>query len=459
MTVENWTPPIRGAAGWNSPLDAKIHELVAGVNLKHSYNIRAALAARDVAAVYLVFAGSSTVAGLNSSRARRRMVNLLSSHIAAAYPLSVPSPFSSTATLSVVHGDRLSVQRGIRVANAGTSGATSATYLDATARGQIGALAPRIVLHMIGSNDYAGGMALATYRANMVSSMDQIDAAQTVPPLHILIHPYRRVDVTPALEWSAYGEQLRSIAEQYPARAIYVNLDPAYIAVGVPGVDRNKLLDPDNVHQTDAGHAYMADLLVDALGIPRATVTQPNPLAIDSFLGAAGALLNARSADLGTWGADSGFWNTSGQRGRYAGGGQGRLMIDVGAPDVVVEADISWPSEDGAHGLIARATADGNTRLTAYFNGTVLTLSRVNAGTLTSLATNPNYGIAVNATKALRLECRDNHISVFVDDTRVITYLMPAADATAFAGLTHAGLRSSILTANGVFDQFAAWPL
>jgi hypothetical protein len=47
-----------------------------------------------------------------------------------------------------------------------------------------------------------------------------------------------------------------------------MDLNPVYERLGIPNVDPLDHIDPDNIHQNNAGHELMADLLRKELGLP-----------------------------------------------------------------------------------------------------------------------------------------------------------------------------------------------
>ena len=101
---------------------------------------------------------------------------------------------------------------GFHFQNAAVSGLTSGKYVEDGQKNMAGSFKPRLVIHMIGSNDYANGVNPATYRANIETA---ITALNTRSPgcSHLLVHSFRREDVmNPAYSWDAYRDQLKAIA-------------------------------------------------------------------------------------------------------------------------------------------------------------------------------------------------------------------------------------------------------
>lgn len=228
--------------------------------------LRVALATRDSGPRPLVYCGSSTTAGSNATAESRRYVNVLTAALQAEFPLRTGTASPAMRTLAQAVGAALTA--GVQGVNAGVGGTTAANYLTTTTITDVASLDPVMILHMVGSNDYASGVAPATYKSNLLAKIDALDAQIGVPHVHILVQPYQRTDVTnPTYPWSAYRDAMAELAAAAPSTRALIDLDPIYTTAGVPGADGYNLLDTDNVHQTDAGHTVMADLIVDALTI------------------------------------------------------------------------------------------------------------------------------------------------------------------------------------------------
>jgi lysophospholipase L1-like esterase len=226
---------------------------------------------RDVRPVVVVAAGSSTTEGFNSTSPAASYVHLLAGSLQAAYPLSNGEP--SPATVRAGHVTPPLSRPGVRMVNFGVGGTRAENYLSAGDRRKIAALRTSMVLHMVGANDYARGTTPAAYEKHLRTQLDGLRRLATVPCVHVLIHSYTRRDpaavaghVAPA---AAYGTVLRELAAASPQDTVFIDLSAEYADVGVPGLDPFGLLDTDQMHQTDAGHAFMAEALQRRLGIPR----------------------------------------------------------------------------------------------------------------------------------------------------------------------------------------------
>ncbi|KIS26187.1 hypothetical protein TV39_16145 [Arthrobacter sp. SPG23] len=273
----------------------------------------AGLASSSVTACNIVFTGSSTTAGNNATAESRRYVNILTAAIQAAFP----APGGTEAGV-VVHTEALwgtpSAAPGVHSYNGAQGGTSSETYMSDTEAERIMSLSPAMVLHMIGSNDYASNLPPTTYKAAVLGRVSKLAALSEKPFVQILVHSYHRFDVTGTYLWSDYGDALRDIAAT-SENIMFVDLSGFYTAANIPGDDPYGLIDTDLVHQTDSGHRMMADLLTRALRIPPAKMATSAavPMAVptvvnsritsDTFSGPDEADIGGRAADAMLGGA------------------------------------------------------------------------------------------------------------------------------------------------------------
>jgi lysophospholipase L1-like esterase len=232
--------------------------------------LHAGLATRERWPCRLAFVGSSTTAGGNASDPGHRYVDLLVARMQAAYPSGTGSETSVQVSSSASFDD-VSAEPGVHGYNAGNGGTTAADYLDGDAIQAIAALDPRMVLHMVGSNDYRSGMAPEDYRGHVQDVVSGLQSRMSGPCVHVLVQSYQGPDTASAdlpYAWGEFGKALAGIAAADPDRVAFIDISGPYYLLGVPGDDPFGLIDTDLIHQTDAGHAFMADTLRTRLGVP-----------------------------------------------------------------------------------------------------------------------------------------------------------------------------------------------
>jgi hypothetical protein len=88
------------------------------------------------------------------------------------------------------------------------------------------------------------------------------------PCVQVIVHSYARPDVTsPTYAWSLYGAALKQIADADPDNVAFLDISEPYRVSGIAGTDALNLIDTDLLHQTDDGHALMADLIWNRAGL------------------------------------------------------------------------------------------------------------------------------------------------------------------------------------------------
>lgn len=226
--------------------------------------LRERIASAATGRVRLVALGSSTTVGMGLPDQSLRWPDQLMSGLLAR---GVPGQARTVAPLSP---ESLTAAPGARLVDGALPGAVSAQYVTEFAPALVleraTGNAPDIVLHMVGADDYWAQLPPLVYRAGLESGLALLDA-QPTQPIHVFISTYRdpaRTD--PHIPWSAYTEQMRQVAAEDPAHRLFVNLTPWFDAADVPGSDPYGLLDSGGVHPSAAGHAKIAQLLLQALG-------------------------------------------------------------------------------------------------------------------------------------------------------------------------------------------------
>lgn len=214
--------------------------------------------------VRLVALGSSTTVGMDLADQSQRWPDQLMSGLLAR---GVRGEARTVAPLSP---ESLTAAPGARMVDGALPGAVAAQYVTEYAPGLVleraTGNAPDVVFHMIGANDYWAQLPPLVYRAGLESGLAVLDA-QLHQPINVFVSTYRDPAQTdPHIGWSAYVEQMRQVAAEDPAHRLFVNLTPWFDGVGVPGSDPYGYLDAGGVHPSPAGHAMIAQLLLQALG-------------------------------------------------------------------------------------------------------------------------------------------------------------------------------------------------
>lgn len=368
--------------------------------------LRAALALREVSPVAIVQTGSSTPRGTGASTPEKGMFSLLVSALQVAYPSGRGSETAVQASTSADFTKQ--AVTGIHGYNAAEGSTTSGNYLTNAERDKLIALEPRAIFHQVGSNDFNNGQNPATYKANVQASINYFKANMTAPCVHVLTHPYQRLDTaSPVHPWSAYGQALREIAEADPTNVVFLDLSGPYVLAGVPGTDPFNLIGNDNIHLTDAGHALMFDLIRNGLEIggggggATSTVnniiilTQADPELVggiytsDSFSGGDASTLVGRTTDAGVGGTPVALQTSTTDGALIISGG--RLMRGTSSVGQFLGLAMN-PAFSGQS-----ITATVATKPTSGSSSVLLTVRR------TSLSSgNPCYRVAVQSTLILQ---------------------------------------------------------
>lgn len=147
-------------------------------------------------------------------------------------------------------------------------GTTSANYADATRRGKAILAKPDYVLHMVGSNDWAGSVPIATYKANVKAVIAAIESGAP-GSITVLIQQQARHDTSGSIAWSQYGNALKELAAELPARRVFIDLDSAFDRYGL-GLASNPwgLITADKIHMGTTGHRIAAEVIGSKMGIP-----------------------------------------------------------------------------------------------------------------------------------------------------------------------------------------------
>ena len=154
----------------------------------------------------IMFLGSSTTYG-HAVAWTEGFANQMVAHIVSGQ-IPVPATPIQRGTSSRI----APTTAGFHFHNAGVNGATSINYWGTNQKNLTAAYRPRLVIHMVGSNDYANGTAPTTYRSYIERAIGEINN-RSAGCRHLLVHQFRREDLAnPASPWDAYRDQLKAIA-------------------------------------------------------------------------------------------------------------------------------------------------------------------------------------------------------------------------------------------------------
>lgn len=167
---------------------------------------------------------------------------------------------------------------GLRVYNAGRGGTSSRDYVDpynetvASHWAQMGRLDPSLVILMIGANDVMIGVPPDEYENNVERMVRYARGTNNPPPSVLLVHTYGRFDaVNPTYPWAAYRDAQQRVAERMPDTD-FVDIETHFPATQLADADAD-MMDTDNVHMTNRGHSWMAELIADHL---RGRIAEPS---------------------------------------------------------------------------------------------------------------------------------------------------------------------------------------
>jgi len=258
--------------------------------------MRALLVLRRTVPVVIAYNGSSTFQGSNATTAARRVTHLLTSSIQRAYPNQVTADESTTTTLAALAATRITAP-GVHGIENGIGGTGTANYLTDDAVSKQNTVGANVRFHLATTNDLRNGVAPATSKANLQSWITKFKAGQPGPSVDILVQSYAPWDGTYTYAPSEYSRIMREIAAdpQNNGTVFFLDISDAYVMLGVPpstpyGTDPLDIIDTDNIHQNDKGHAYMAEVMRVRLGIP----VENTPIAI---LPAGGAVRSGEQPD------------------------------------------------------------------------------------------------------------------------------------------------------------------
>jgi lysophospholipase L1-like esterase len=222
----------------------------------------------DTAQANIVWLGSSTTYGVGASTPDKRYTNLVTNALGGGPVTHVGDTYPTRNTTAGVHG---------YVSAPG--GSNSENYITDANRPWILWERPSLIVHMVGSNDSVDREPFAVpvneYEANIGAQIDRLDAATSRPMSHLLIHTYRRFDVT-AEKWKTYGDALARVAAARDNVAV-LDVSQEYENADHVNGDPRDLISEDALHPSDAGHALMAALIAPMLGAELPAPVEPEP--------------------------------------------------------------------------------------------------------------------------------------------------------------------------------------
>lgn len=466
------TPGSAFGTGMDARIVAVVEANVPSRAVKAAGLLRAMLSQWMSKPVRLVFAGSSTTEGREATAVSRRYVDLLVGAIQAAYPavggVEAPVVVSKTAVWPSIPPEP-----GIQGFNAGKGGTSAATYLTAAERTRIAAINPSVVLHMVGSNDWSDKITPATYRANLLASLNDLDSKITVPHVHVLVHSWEKNNgIAGVAPWSEYGDVLRRIASERPDSVIFVDTSQSFVAAGVPGTDPLGLIGSDRVHGGDAAHALTADLIRESLGITlsRAVAqgTTPTPVTLvvhtsDGFSGSNTTNIVGRNSDVALGGTAQAWVGDANQFGISSGqavrSGLATSFVGWQEPSADVELAVkivALPATGTNLQLNVRRSALSGTpdayRVLVTASGQVDMLKRVNGAT-TTLA---SAAATITGGDTIALRVIGTQVVLLKNDVPVRAVTDTSITAAGFAGLVGGTAADSVLRLDDVVLRKAA---
>lgn len=403
--------------------------------------INARLAASRRGPIKVVCVGSSTTAGTGATTPSDRWVNQFALALQRSYPSGVCEWEPPVITLADAAA-AVPTLPGVHVINGGVGGTTSGDYVSAGTLTNIDTVAPAIVVHMIGANDYALDADPQAFGDNLETVIGLIDA-QVPNVLHLVCDTYARPDVSaPLYPWADYVEEMKARAAAL-SNVLFVGQNDEWVAADASGYDP---VDPlrltrwrlaADIHPSDAGHQLLAAMVTRALRIP--TPRPPRrPEVLDRFQRATIA-----SAETGQpWEAQLGTMAPAGGALTVTTGGH--YVVTTGFSDASVSALLTHNS--AANGGIIAKSNDTNTRIAAFLNGPSDRVELYAGSTI--LGWTAALNLVSGREYFLKLTVIGDKATVELNGALVLTVTLDSPTVTAYAGYTKHGVRCG--TANSV---------
>jgi lysophospholipase L1-like esterase len=404
------------------------------ITQKAMAKLYAGLAARQTRPAQVIFAGSSTMFGGNSSVPALSVAGLLLTMCQNAFPSGLPDETS----LLRIETAAAQTRPGVHGINAAIGGRTSANYLDSRSIAQIAALGNiAAIFHMVGSNDYAGSVPPETYRTNLTSQIAALDAAVPGQIVHILIHQQPRDD-TPGgrpYAWEEFGQVLKEVAAAAPDKRAFFDVNRMYAEAGWPGADPLNLVDTDNVHQTDAGHAFLADLLRRQMEIPAGQ--RETFIIADTFSRPDNASLGIAETGQAWAPLAAAAPAVIGNKAKLTTGGT--VLIESSRADVDLSAIVTLGT-GAAQGIVFRAL-DADNRLSLMFESSNFISLYKHDTAAASVVAQAAATFTAGTTHTLRVHVKGDLVTAYLDGVKKFAYTLTAPEQTKYGAYTKVGFR------------------
>ena len=157
----------------------------------------------------IMFMGSSTTQGYGTAHSEGFTPQMVAHIVSNLLPVPATAPIKqNSGSVSSPSAN------GFHFLNAGLGGTNSVTYWGNDRKSLVASYQPRLVIHMIGSNDYSQGMDPSTYKSSVERAIREVNNRSS-GCRHLLIHSFERLDVTdPSYAWADYGRALKEIANE-----------------------------------------------------------------------------------------------------------------------------------------------------------------------------------------------------------------------------------------------------
>lgn len=166
------------------------------------------------------------------------------------------------------------LSNGSKVWQAGIGATNSSNYLIQSTITKIGQIDPNLVIHVIGTNDYAANVTPTAFKANLRSRLREVFAVHDACN-QVLIHTVGRSDVSgAAYSWDSYGVAMSEVAAEpeFSAKVSYLNVDFEMKVRGTPSPDTQDFISSDNIHLNNRGNRAVSEIICRYLGIPLPTI-------------------------------------------------------------------------------------------------------------------------------------------------------------------------------------------